>query len=252
MPRSNKAPEKETSGVDEIAANALPLRHVAIIMDGNRRWADKRGLPRLLGHKEGVKSLKKLVKHVTNQKLEYMTVYAFSSENWQRGRDEVDYLLQLFNEVLKFELDELAKSGARLTFIGALDAMPTELQQGLNNAMRKTSDNSGLKLQVALNYGSRLEIAEGVKKIVADVKSGKLQEDDITPELIDNYLYTAGIPDPDLIIRTGGEHRLSNYLMWQAAYSELYVTPVMWPDFSPKHFDEAIKDFAARQRRYGS
>ena len=220
-------------------------------MDGNRRWADKHGLPRLFGHKEGVKSLKRLVKHLTTKKLEYLTVYAFSSENWQRGQDEVDYLMQLFNEVLKHELDELAKAGAKLTFIGDLAGMPADLQAELNKAMDKTRANVGLKLQVALNYGSRLEITQAMQRIAAEVKSGKLSEADITTDLVGRYLYTGNIPDPDLIIRTGGEMRLSNYLLWQAAYTELYVTQVMWPEFTPDHFDAAVEDYAVRQRRYG-
>ncbi|MGH7192202.1 MAG: polyprenyl diphosphate synthase, partial [Candidatus Saccharimonadales bacterium] len=220
-------------------------------MDGNRRWADNHGLPRLLGHREGVKALKRLVKHVTARRLQYLTVYAFSSENWQRGRDEVDYLMQLFNEVLKSELGELAKAGARLRFIGDIGGMPAELQQGLEAATRKTADNKGLNLQVALNYGSRLEIVHAVKGMLADLNAGRLLEEQVTPELLGQYLYTGGMPDPDLIIRTGGEMRLSNYLLWQAAYTELYVTQVMWPEFTPAHFDEAVDSFLSRQRRYG-
>jgi len=233
------------------AAEALPLRHVAIIMDGNRRWADQRGLPRLVGHREGVKALKETVKHATTQKLEYLTVYAFSSENWHRSHDEIDYLMKLFNEVLSHELEELAKGGARLRFIGDLSGMPTQLQFKLAAAMTKTQENSGLKLQVALNYGSRLEITQAIKEIVNQVKAGKITEQAITPELVQNHLFTAGIPDPELMIRTGGEMRLSNYLLWQSAYTELYITPVLWPDFSPKEFDEAIKEFTLRKRRYG-
>ena len=158
-----------------------------------------------------------------------MTVYAFSSENWQRGQEEVDYLMQLFNEVLKSELQELARAGARLRFIGDLAGMPADLQAGLQSATDQTRDNQGLNLQVALNYGSRLEIATAVKKLVVDAKAGKVSEEEITPELLGKYLYTADIPDPDLMIRTGGEMRLSNYLLWQSAYTELYVTPIMWP-----------------------
>jgi undecaprenyl diphosphate synthase len=245
--RAHSQTERKNAG----AAEPLPLKHVSIIMDGNRRWADKHGLPRLFGHKEGVKALKRLVKHVTARKLEYLTVYAFSSENWQRGHEEVDYLMQLFNEVLKTELDELAKAGSRLRFIGDLHHMPPELQQGLNSAMEKTRTNSGLHLQVALNYGSRLEITTAVKRLVADVQAGKVSEPEITPELLGKYLYTGDIPDPDLMIRTGGEMRLSNYLLWQSAYTELYVTPIMWPEFQPKHFEEAVASFELRQRRYG-
>jgi undecaprenyl diphosphate synthase len=231
--------------------STLPLRHVAIIMDGNRRWADQRALPRFLGHKEGVQSLKRLVKHVTERQLEYLTVYAFSSENWQRGKEEVDYLMQLFNEVLKHEIDELAKSGARLKFIGDLAEMPIDLQDGLRRASEKTESNSGLNLQVALNYGSRLELTQAVQALAMQVAAGTLSPNEITTEMISDNLYTAGLPDPDLMIRTGGDMRLSNYLLWQSAYTELYVTTQLWPDFTPADFDLAVEDFSARQRRYG-
>jgi len=232
-------------------SSSLPLRHVAIIMDGNRRWADQRGLPRFLGHKEGVGALKRLVKHVTERHLDYMTVYAFSSENWNRGKEEVDYLMQLFNEVLKHEIDELARGNARLKFIGDLSEMPDELQNGLRRAMEKTQTNTGLNLQVALNYGSRLELTQAVQAIAQKVAEGSLQPSEITSELIGENLYTAGLPDPDLMIRTGGEMRLSNYLLWQSAYTELLVTSRLWPDFTPADFDSAVEDFRARQRRYG-
>lgn len=236
-------------GIDK--SEVLPLKHVAIIMDGNRRWADKRGLPRFFGHKEGVGALKRLVKHVTRRGLQYLTVYAFSSENWHRGQDEVDYLMQLFNEVLKHEIDELARGGARLSFIGDLSQMPADLQQGLEQATVKTASNTGLWLQVALNYGSRLELTQAVRKIAQRVAEGSLKPEEVTQELISENLYTAEIPDPDLLIRTGGEMRLSNYLLWQSAYTELYVTPTLWPDFTAADFDTAIVDFSARQRRYG-
>ncbi len=227
------------------------MTHVAIIMDGNRRWADRKGLPRLIGHKEGVKSLKRLVKHVSAAHLDFLTVYAFSSENWQRGQDEVDYLMELFSQVLKYELAELAENGVRLRFIGNLAGMPAQLNRGLAAAMEDTKLNQGLKMQVALNYGSRLEITEAVGKIAAEVQAGRLSCSAITPELISAHLYTKDIPDPDLIIRTGGEMRLSNYLLWQAAYAELYVTAVLWPDFTPAEFDRALAEYSARQRRYG-
>lgn len=229
----------------------LPLRHVAIIMDGNRRWADKRKLPRLFGHREGVKSLKRLVKHASSRGLEYLTVYAFSSENWQRGQEEVDYLFELFAEVLRDELEELASNQVRLRFIGDLDGMPADLQQKLKAGMQRTAANPGLNLQIALNYGSRWEITQAVREMAELVAAGQLSPCDITPELIDAHLYTKQLPDPDLLIRTGGEMRLSNYLLWQSAYTELYVTPVMWPEFTAEDFDKAILEFAARQRRYG-
>ena len=231
--------------------SSLPLRHVAIVMDGNRRWADCHLLPRLAGHKAGVQTLKNLVKHVSQRGLKYMTVYAFSSENWQRGADEVDYLMSLFAEVLQKELIELAANNVRLAFIGDLAGMPAELVKGLAKATFKTSENTGLRLQVALNYGSRLEITEAVRRIAKEVEDGQLKPEAVNTELIASYLYTHDLPDPDLIIRTGGEMRLSNYLLWQAAYAELYVTPTMWPDFTASEFDQAIQNYSQRQRRYG-
>lgn len=220
-------------------------------MDGNRRWADSKHVPRLWGHKEGVQSLKRLVKHAAKVGLSYMTVYAFSSENWQRGQEEIDYLFGLFARVLTDELAELHAANVRLRFIGKLEDMPQNLQDGFRKAMELTGANQGLNLQVALNYGSRLEITEAFKEIAEKIQKGVLTLDDITPDTVSNHLYTKGIPDPDLIIRTGGEMRLSNYLLWQAAYTELYVTNLMWPEFNEKEFDKAIAEFNSRQRRYG-
>lgn len=231
--------------------STLPLRHIAIIMDGNRRWADAHKKPRLLGHREGVQSLKRLVKHAGQLRLPYLTVYAFSSENWQRGPEEVDYLMNLFREVVTKEIDELAHNNVRLRFIGDLQSMPPALVKDFARAQEKTAPNTGLNLQVALNYGSRLEISQAARKITEAVLNGQLHIEQITPDLISNHLYTAGLPDPDLMIRTGGEMRLSNYLLWQSAYTELYVTPVMWPDFTPTEFDRAVEEFSIRQRRYG-
>jgi undecaprenyl diphosphate synthase len=229
----------------------LPLKHVAIIMDGNRRWADQKGMPRLLGHREGVKSLKRLVEHVGRAGLKYLTVYAFSSENWQRSTEEVQYLLELFGKVLAEEFSAVRDNQIKLTFIGQLDKIPPDLAKSLRKAMEATKDNSQLSLQVALNYGSRLEITEAVKKIAASVSSGKVALDEIDESLVQSYLYTSGIPDPELIIRTGGDMRLSNYLLWQAAYAEIYITDTLWPDFSPEDFDKAVHEFERRERRYG-
>lgn len=230
----------------------FPLDHVAIIMDGNRRWADQRGLPRLAGHKEGVKTLKELVKYAGANKLGYLTVYAFSSENWNRTKQEVDYLFELFASVVCDELGELHENNVRLTFIGQLAAIPSPLKKSFASAMELTGQNTGLSLQVAINYGSRLEITEAAKALAADVAAGKIQLKDIDSEMFSSYLYTSNIPDPDMIIRTGGEMRLSNYLLWQAAYAEIYVTPTLWPDFSPQCFEEAMAEFAARERRWGT
>ncbi len=255
------APQKSAKISEELQVaqtqKDLPVTHVAIIMDGNRRWADERGLPRLLGHKEGVKTLKQLVKHVgapsqTNASpLKYLTVYAFSSENWNRSQEEVDYLFELFARAITEELEELAANQVRLRFIGDIEAMPASLQKSFRSAEQKTQTNPGLNLQVAINYGSRLEITHALKSLATDIQTGKLKPEQIDEALVSSRLYTADMPDPDLIIRTGGEMRLSNYLLWQAAYAELYVTPTLWPDFTPNAFDAALADFATRRRRYG-
>ena len=231
--------------------NKLPLQHVAIIMDGNRRWADLKKLPRLIGHREGVKSLKRLVKHVGEFGLPYLTVYAFSSENWQRSQEEINYLFELFALVIKEELNELHESNVKLSFLGQLEKMPNSLSQSFYKATKKTENNTGLHLQVAINYGSRLEISEAVKQIASSIKSGALHIEDINEKLIGESLYTRGMPDPEMIIRTGGQMRLSNYMLWQAAYAEFYMTQVLWPDFTPECFDLAIADFKQRERRFG-
>lgn len=220
-------------------------------MDGNRRWADQKKLPRLAGHKEGVKSLKRLVRHAGAIGLNYLTVYAFSSENWQRSQEEVRYLFDLFSSVLRDEFEELSDNRVRLRFIGDLSGLPPKLKKSMEKSMDESGANTGLNLQVAINYGSRLEITQATQRIVADVLAGKLDEKNITEDVLNSYLFTNGIPDPEMLIRTGGEMRLSNYLLWQSAYSELYITPVLWPDFTPENFDQAIEEYAQRERRYG-
>jgi undecaprenyl diphosphate synthase len=247
-----KAKSTKTKHEPATREEPFPLEHVAIIMDGNRRWADSRRLPRLMGHKEGVKTLKDLVKYVSPNGLKYLTVYAFSSENWARSVEEVNYLLELFANVLRDELDELHQNNVRLRFLGQLATMPVHLRESFQRSMDRTKANTGLSLQVAINYGSRMEITEAVKAMIIDVEQGKLAPRAIDEQVVSNYLYTSELPDPDLIIRTGGEMRLSNYLLWQAAYAELYVTPVLWPEFTPAEFEKAIKEFTSRDRRYGS
>lgn len=231
--------------------DALPLEHVAIIMDGNRRWADNKRMPRLKGHQEGVKSLKRLVRHVGALGLKYLTVYAFSSENWQRTSEEVNYLFELFGKVLAEEFAELSGNNVRLSFIGHLSEVPQSLRQSMERSMRDSAGNTGLNLQVAINYGSRLEIITAMRKIAALVQAGALSADEIDEDVVSANLYTAGLPDPELLIRTGGEQRLSNYLLWQSAYTEIYVTQTLWPEFTPECFDQAITEFRRRNRRYG-
>ncbi len=249
---NSKAREERTK--QKLAAAkqaALPLSHVAVIMDGNRRWAAERSLPGAAGHRAGVKSLKRLVRYLGERKLDYLTVYAFSSENWQRKEEEVSYLLKLFTDVLNDEFRELAENQVRLRFIGDLDRMPEKLRASMQESMDKTKTNTGLNLQVAINYGSRLELSQAAKKIAKDVKEGRLDPEEISEELVSSYLYTDSLPDPELLIRTGGEMRLSNYLLWQCAYTEFYVTQVLWPDFSPEEFELAVSEFKHRNRRYG-
>lgn len=248
-PREQKASHANLAQPENVAS--LPLQHVAVIMDGNRRWADNRGVPRLLGHKEGVKSLKRLVRHVGALGLQYLTVYAFSSENWQRSKEEVNYLFELFASALSDEVGELCDNNVRLSFIGAIEQMPPKLRTKIAAAVERTRHNTGLSLQVAINYGSRLEITEALRRINADVAKGLLTNEQISEELVSSYLYTGGMPDPEMIIRTGGEMRLSNYLLWQAAYTELYITEVLWPEFTPLEFDKSIEEFKGRRRRYG-
>ncbi|HEY9681094.1 MAG TPA: isoprenyl transferase [Oculatellaceae cyanobacterium] len=243
--------QKRAQAIADQEQQKLPLEHVAVIMDGNRRWADLHNQPRFMGHKAGVKSLKNVVRHAGERQLKYLTVYAFSSENWHRSKEEVKYLFDLFTSVLAEEFEEIAENNVRLQFLGNFSQIPDKLAKQFDNAMSKTKNNQGLRLQIALNYGSRFEITEAVKQIAEDVVNKKISIEQIDDTLLSSHLYTKDIPDPELMIRTGGEMRLSNYLLWQAAYTELYVTDVLWPDFTGAEFDKAIVEFSRRIRRYG-
>ncbi len=249
--RSTKSNQAMELNILESAMRPLAVQHVAIIMDGNRRWADLKGLPRLLGHQAGVKSLKQLVEYVGGAGLKYLTVYAFSSENWQRSQEEVQYLFELFAKVLTDELSDICKNNVKLSFLGQIEKIPGHLSRSLREAEHITKNNTGLSLQIALNYGSRSEITQATRRIAQDVAAGRLSAEAIDDNLIESYLYTKGMPDPELVIRTGGQMRLSNYLLWQAAYAELYVTEVLWPDFTAQEFEKALVEFARRERRYG-
>lgn len=223
------------------------LQHVAIIMDGNRRWAKERNLPTAVGHKKGVDALKATLRACNDFGIKYLTVYAFSTENWNRQQEEVDYLMELVAITLTNELAEMHKEGVQINFIGDLTRFSNKLQKILANAVETTKNNNGVVLQIALNYGARDEITNAVKQIVA---SG-IKQDEITPEVISNYLYTANIPDPDLLVRTGGEQRISNYLLWQIAYSEIVIKNEFWPEFGKDLLADVILEFGKRQRRYG-
>lgn len=223
------------------------LKHVAIIMDGNRRWAKERNLPTAYGHKKGVESLKNILRACNDFGIEYLTVYAFSTENWKRTQEEVNFLMDLISVTLSNELEEMHKENVQIHFIGDLTRLSDKLQKTLQNATDKTKNNDGVKLQIAINYGARDELVNAVKQIV----KSDINAEDITAETISKYLYTSNIPDPDLLIRTGGEKRISNYLLWQIAYSEVIIFDTYWPDFGKQELNNAIEEFVKRQRRYG-
>jgi undecaprenyl diphosphate synthase len=227
------------------------LRHVAIIMDGNRRWAKQKHLPTLVGHQQGVESLKTLVRYCGDVGLAALTVYAFSTENWNRGAEEVGYLMKLFLEALATELDRLHQNNVRIRFIGDLTAFPPALFELIRTAHAKTAANTGLQFQIAANYGGRHELVHVMQTLGKAIQTGALAPEDITEDSIRAHLYTHELPDPDLLIRTGGEYRTSNYLLWQCAYTEFYVTETLWPDFNTEAFDTAVQTFANRERRYG-
>jgi undecaprenyl diphosphate synthase len=234
----------------ESEADKVP-RHVAIIMDGNGRWAQQHKLPRLSGHEAGRKSVKKVVQAAIAHGVRYLTLYAFSVENWQRPRDEVQGLMGLLRLVLREELAEMGKEGVRLRAMGRLQDLPEAVREELESAIEKTKANTKLDLILALSYGSRVEITEAVKTIAREVKSGQLDAETITEETISQHLYTRGLPDPDLLIRTSGEMRISNFMLWQISYVEIHVTPVLWPDFGQEEFAAALADYARRERRFG-
>ena len=235
----------------ESSQRILPT-HIAIIMDGNRRWAKSKNLPIIFGHREGVQSLKKITRYSSDLGVKYLTVYAFSTENWNRKKDEVDFLMYLIQEAIQNEFEEMHQNNVKLNVIGFYETLGAPLPKILNDAMDKTKNNTGLNLQVAINYGSRAEIAHAVKEIGKKILDKEIKIEDITPELITENLLTKDIPDPDLLIRTGGEQRISNYLLWQCAYTEFYSTETLWPAFDSKELDKAIDDYNTRQRRFGT
>ena len=223
------------------------LQHIAIIMDGNRRWAKEKNLPSAFGHKKGVEALRNTVRACDNFGVKYLTVYAFSTENWNRKKEEVDFLMNLVAETLINELKEMHEENVCIHFIGDMTRLSNKLQKIISNAVLRTKNNTGVNLQIALNYGSRNEITYAIKNIV---NSG-IKAEDITEELISNNLYTKGIPNPDILIRTGGEQRISNYLLWQIAYSEIIIKNEFWPEFNKDILAQCIEEFGNRQRRYG-
>lgn len=240
-----------TAAAAQTGEHQLPA-HVAIIMDGNGRWAKARGLPRTAGHKKGAEALRNLLVECQDIGVRYLTIYAFSSENWNRPQTEVSDLMQLLRFYLERELRTLVKHGIRLKIIGDLSQVEPGIRKQIVDAEQKTAANSRFQLTVALSYGARSELVQALQHMAEKVKSGDLRAEDITEQTVSDHLYTAGMPDPDLLIRTGGEQRLSNFLLWQQAYTELFFTPVFWPDFSIEHFKIALAEYAKRERRYGT
>ena len=226
-------------------------QHVAVIMDGNGRWALERGLARINGHQKGVESIREIVRAAREFKVRYLTLYAFSKENWARPKREIDFLMNLLSEYLDSELEEMEQNQVRFNAIGRLEELPAKIQQRIKRNMEQTRNNQELLLTLALSYSSRIEIMDAVKRLCEQVKSGRLGVDDITEDRIARELYTAGIPDPDLLIRTSGELRISNFLLWQISYTEIYVSDKYWPDFRKEDFRKAIEAFQKRERRFG-
>ena len=225
--------------------------HIAIIMDGNGRWAKKRNMPRVFGHKQGAKSVRTITTACAELGLKYLTLYAFSTENWKRPEQEVGFLMKLLSDFLDKETKTLMKNNVRLLTIGEIDRMDPAVYKKLTSVKKQTAKNSGLTLILALNYGSKREITLAVRSLASSVLKKKIRVNDINEELFSSRLFTAGIPDPDLLIRTSGEMRISNFLLWQIAYSEIYVTDVLWPDFGKNNLLRALEEYSARERRYG-
>lgn len=227
-------------------------KHIAIIMDGNGRWAKERSLPRTMGHKAGVETIREIVKECNNLGVKYLTLYAFSTENWKRPKDEVNALMKLLVEYLKREFDELHSNNVVINSIGDTSKLPEQCRRELKSAYERTKNNTGLTMNLALNYGGRGELVRAFKLMNEDIEIGKLKKDEINESTVSKYMYTAGMPDPDIIIRPSGEQRLSNFLLWQCAYSEFWYSNIKWPDFKRKHLRKAIHDYQNRDRRFGA
>lgn len=234
----------------DIDVNRLPS-HIAIIMDGNGRWANKQGLPRQLGHRKGSDTLLKTIKYANELGIKYLTVFAFSTENWNRPKKEVDYLMNLASKMFDENQKEFKKSNIKTNVIGDLKRLPVSLQEKINEGILRSKDRNGLIFTVALSYGSREEIVSSAKRLALDVLNEKININDINEEVFSSYLYTCNLPDVDLLIRTSGEKRISNFLLWQLSYSELYFTNTYWPDFSKDEFDQALNFYSKCERRFG-
>ena len=233
-----------------LIGEGLPA-HVAVIMDGNGRWANKRGMPRVAGHRKGADAVRALIRVCGERRISYLTLFAFSSENWKRPEPEVRRLMELFVNALDKDVKELHANNVRFRVIGERSALDQKIVNKVESGEALTSDNTGLQLNVAINYGGKWDIVQACRQLASQVASGEKSAEGISEDDVESFLSTAGMPPPDLFIRTGGEHRISNFLMWQLAYTELYFTDVLWPDFSEQEFDAALKSFSGRQRRFG-
>jgi len=233
-----------------LAVEKLP-RNIAIIMDGNGRWAEKRGLPRVAGHREGGKTVERIARHCVDVGIESLTLYSFSMENWKRPKNEVESLMYLYSRYLEAIRPTLMDNNVRLIHLGRIEQLPTQVKGELLETVKLTSGNTGMVIALALNYSGRAEIVDAMRKIARECKAGQLNADDINEQCVSNYLYAPNLCEPDLLIRTANERRISNFLLWQISYSEFYVTEVYWPDFTAKDLEDAIIDYANRQRRFG-
>lgn len=245
-----KKKTEETKEEISLDMNNIP-KHIAIIMDGNGRWAKQRNLPRSLGHKAGVETVREIVKECSKLGVKYLTLYVFSTENWKRPAEEVNSLMKMLARYLKSETDELDSNNVIINSIGDVSKLPQKCREELESSYERTKNNTGMVLNLALNYGGRSDIVNAVKKIVTDLRNKKISENDINEEMFSNYLYTAGMPDPDLIIRPSGEKRISNFLLWQCSYSEFWYSNINWPDFKKEDLHRAIYDYQNRDRRFG-
>lgn len=234
-----------------MSENGQTPSHIAIIMDGNGRWARKRGWARIRGHTEGVESVREITRECAKRHVKQLTLYAFSQENWKRPQREVNLLMKLLKDFLIKERDEIEENNIRLTAIGRISGLPEDVQRELAIGIEESKNNTGMILCLALNYGGRSEIVDAAKNIARTIKAGEMDLNEISEETFKKFLYTSEMTDPDLLIRTGGEMRVSNFLLWEISYTELWVTPICWPDFRKRHLEEAIKEYARRERRFG-